>query len=136
MTIQRKIILRWLKVDKYTVIVTVKSFLWSIEMITNMTERSPSDFSPFDSKMHALLYMMLHSPRPIVSIEIHDSTTCISRAHSNDSIWALAVIVLWIYVQAFNKNWGQWKETKHTQILTWLYSRIVYMRLACPKWMQ
>ena len=29
------------------------------------------DVSPFSSKIHALLYMMLNSPRPIVSIIMH-----------------------------------------------------------------
>ena len=28
---------------------------------------SSDDFSPFSSKVHALLFMLIHSPRPIVS---------------------------------------------------------------------
>ncbi len=33
-----------------------------------VTEHSTADFSPFPSKVAALLYMMLHAQRPIVSI--------------------------------------------------------------------
>ena len=44
----------------------MKFFLLELEELTEMDSQE-DDFAPFTSKVHALTFMLLHSPRPIVS---------------------------------------------------------------------
>ena len=55
--------------DKYSIIIIHNNIDTTIIELEELTELPviDDDFTPFSSKVHALLFMLLHCPRPIVS---------------------------------------------------------------------